>query len=413
MRVKTIVSLLLCIMITILGGCTLVDVNEEHVTEQEKEQPIIEYNGIVVDKHDIEKKMNYYLTQQNMTIKDLSEGTDVDIWERFKHDIVFELSIFQIALAQAADLGLNKLTPVEQKKIDKAYDIGMHTAENYVSKTVEAILQKDKNLDYDIEYNRLLHEYFFLRGYDLETYKKSLKEELIVEKVKMYYTDDITVTNEEVKEKYNYDLQIQQRNMQQQPLSIEQQLLFGTDILYYPEGYMYVKHILVSFDSTDRGTAAIAYVNGNIGEYNKVIADAMPSIQPKIDEILGKLEAGEDFTNIMKQHSDDESLNVEPYVTNGFLIGPYTSYDLTEYLDAIKTLTTEGEYTEPIMTYMGAYIIQCVKLMGGSVPYDDVKNNLKQTMIKQRKAYKWSTLGQNWIDNAINNKSLKTYEERL
>lgn len=412
MRTKIVIYTLLSILIFLFGGCTLVDVNK-NVTEREKGQTIIQYKDLVVDKYDIEKKMNYYLTQQNMTIEDLSEGTDVDIWERFKHDIVFELSVFQIALAQAANLGLDKLTPTEQDRIDEAYNIGMEAAKNYVSKTVEATLKENESLDYDTEYEHQLKEYFFLRGYDLETYKESLTKELIVDKVKIYYTDDITVTDSEVKEKYDYELQVQQNNIQQQPSAIEQQFLFGTDILYYPEGYMYVKHILVSFDSVDRGAAAIAYVDGNIRDYNEVIADAMPRIQSKLDDILNKLEAGEDFTSVMKKYSDDESLNVEPYVTNGFLIGPYTSFDLTEYLDALATLTAEGQYTEPVSTYMGAYIIQCVKKMEGTVPYEEVKDSLKQTMIEQKKAYSWSSLGQTWIDDATADESLKTYQDRL
>lgn len=413
MNIKKIAILITCILLAVLSGCTLVEVDEEKVAQREKEQPIIEYKGFVLDKYDVEKKMNYYLTPQNMTIADLSEGTDVDIWERFKHDIIFELAVFQIGLEKAEELGLNKLTASEQQNVEEAYNIGMQTARDAVKRTVDAALKEDDSLDYDEEFNRQLKEYFYLRGYDLDAYKDALRQEVIVDKVKKHFTDHITVTDAEIKQKYDYDLQVQKSNIEQQPSSIEQQMLFGTDILYYPEGYMYVKHILISFDSATRGAAAIAYVDGNIAEYNKVINEAMPDVRQKVDEIVGKLDAGDDFTEVMKQYSDDKSLNEEPFATDGFLIGPYTQFDLAEYLDVTGALKEAGQISEPTTTYMGVYIIQCVKPMSGAIRFDEVKERLAQTMVEQRKAFEWSALGERWVDAAEEESALKTYQERL
>ena len=400
MMVKAIIPLFLTIALLAFGACTRDRVEEN---SSDAGQPIIEYNDTVVYKDDVIKKMNYYLTGQGMTIEDLSESGEEEIWERFKNDIIFELSVFQIALHKAEELGLDDLSPAEKQMIDDTYKKGLEMSKNAVQQTGD-----------DSDFDGQLNEYLFLRGYDLETYKSALKREYIVEKVKEYYTKDITAPDEEVRASYEKALEIQKNNVEKKPESVEQLLLFDADVFYYPEGYMYAKHILISFDSADSGAAAIAYVNGNIAEYNRVVSEAMPKIQERVDMIMQKLNGGADFDDLMVRHSDDSSLNEEPYLTRGFLVGPYsTSFDVPEYLAALKTLEAEGEYTEPVTTFVGVYIIGCEEMLAGPVPYEEVKDRYKRKIIKQRKEYAWSALGQDWIDKATAEGTLKQYPDRL
>ena len=132
MRFRRMIAVALCIATLALTGCANTGSGTVDAGGQADGLPIIEYKDVKLYNHDVEKKMNYYLTQQNMTMEDLSEGSDVEIWERFKHDIVFELSMFQIALGYAAELGLDQLTAEEISSVDEAYKIGMSTAEGVV-----------------------------------------------------------------------------------------------------------------------------------------------------------------------------------------------------------------------------------------------------------------------------------------
>ena len=390
MMVKAIIPLFLAIALLTSVGCT-------------RNGPIIEYNDTVVYKDDVIKKMNYYLTGQGMTIEDLSEGADEEIWERFKNDIIFELSFFQIALEQAKELGLDDLSPAEKQMIDDAYNKGLELSK-------KAVQQADDESDFDTQ----LKEYLFSRGYDLETYKAALKREYIVDKVREYYTKDISVPDEEVRAAYENALEVQKNNVEKKPESVEQLILFGADVLYYPEGYMYAKHILISFESADSGAAGVAYVNGDIKKYNEIVGDAVPKIQDRVDMITEKLDDGEDFDELMLRYSDDSSLNEEPYLARGFLVGPYsTSFDVPEYLAALKTLEAKGEYTDPVTTYLGVYIIKCEEMLAGPVAYEEVKDRYKRKIINQRKEYAWSALGQDWVDKAKADGTLKQYPDRL
>jgi uncharacterized protein YceK len=146
MKIRNIVAIGLIVAVLMASGCASTPSEKE---QKDKGQPIIEYNGVVVDKDDVTKKMNYYVTQQNMTIKDLSEGADKEIWARFKSDIIFELSVFQIALRQAKELGLDQLSEAEQQKIDATYSAGLESGKKTIQQAVDTAVDKNPALDYD------------------------------------------------------------------------------------------------------------------------------------------------------------------------------------------------------------------------------------------------------------------------
>ena len=391
-----LILILILILLITASGCSKADGTDP---------VIIKYGDKAVDKNDVTRKMNSYLIKENMSIEDLSEGPDQEIWTRFKNDILFELAFRQIALEKAADLGLNDLTPDETAAVEKQYESGIATAES-------ALFPGEIPDKYSRDYKKKITDYFNLLGYTYADYKDELKEDLIAGKVKEYYTKDITVSEEKVKEKYDFELDVQTKNVQADPASAEQQL-FGSIRLYYPEGYMYVKHILISFDSASSGSAAVAYTDGRMSEYNEIVKKAMASVQSRVDEIMKKLDGGADFDALMAEYSQDTVMNGEPYKTSGTLVGPYTDIAMKEYVDALSTLDRAGEYTQPVPTFMGCYIIYCEKPMGGAVPYEEVKDELRGTLTEQQKAYEWSKLGEQWIQAAKDDGRLTMYAERL
>lgn len=413
MKHKKITALALGLLLILSSGCSLVDKDEEKAAEIDKNKVIIEYKDLEIKKDDITKKMNKYLTAQGMAIADLKDSEDdKEIWDRFKNDIVQEMAVGQIALEKATELGLDKLTAEEEKSLDDAYESSLSAIKSTVELSVKAATTSNESLDYDSEYQRQLEEYFYLQGYSVDTYREDLEKEFIVNKVKEYYTKDITVTEEEVRKYYDSNVELQENNIKINPEMVEQQAAFGGYVLYYPAGYMKIRHLLIGFESETRGAAAIAYSNKDMTEYNRIIDEALPSIQPKVDEVLAKLEAGEDFTALIDEYNDDTSVDVEPYRSEGFVEGPYsTNIDIPGYIEALAKLTAPGQYTT-INTFYGCYIIRCEKLLEGAVPYEDVKDSFTSSLETQNKDVEWSTVTQGWIDEAKDAGTLKLYTDR-
>ena len=410
MKHMKIMALGLGLLLILSGGCSTADKEKDKTAEN---AVIIEYKDLKIIKDDITKKMNKYLTVQGMTIADLRDREDdKEIWNRFKNDIIQEVAVNQIALEKAAELGLDKLTEEEEKSLDETYESSLSAIKSTVDVSVKADMASDESLDYDTEYQRQLEEYFYLQGYSVATYREDLEKELVINKVKEHYTKGITVTEEEVRNYYDSNVKLQENNIKINPKMVEQQAAFGGYVLYYPAGYIKIRHLLIGYDSETRAAGAIAYSKGDVLEYNRIIEEALPSIQPKVDEVVSKLEKGEDFTALIDEYNDDTSVDVEPFRSEGFVEGPYsTNIDIPRYIDSLAKLTEPGQYIT-LNTFYGCYIIRCEKLMEGAVPFEDVKDSFTVSLEKQNKDVEWSTVTQGWIDAAKDAGTLKLYPDK-
>ena len=160
----------ICIATILLAGCTTGKSADKAIYTAGK--PIVEYNGHDVSSNQVLLKMNYYLSQHNMSLNALRD--DPGIWDRFKNDIVFELALNEIALEKAEELGLSQLTEEEQASLDSVYDYAMKQADERVKNQLSVLNPKEK--DFDKTYDALLNEYFFQRGYHVDRYRDALEQ---------------------------------------------------------------------------------------------------------------------------------------------------------------------------------------------------------------------------------------------
>ncbi len=409
---KRIIALALGALLTLSGGCRLITVDEEKAAALDNAKILIEYKDIDINKEAVTLKMNADLAQQGMTIADLSERNDTSTWDSFRESIIKEMAAMQIALEKAAELGLDKLTDEEVALIDENYSTLKTSVESNVEFYVQMAVDNDSSLNYDEEYQRQLEAYYNMIGYKADTCREQMEKEFIFDKVWDHYTKDITVTDQEVKDSYDSSLNIQKSNISIDPKMIETQLSFSGQALYYPEGYMKVRHILIRFDAETRSAATAAYGKDDTTEYDSIIAKALPTIQSKLDDIKTRLEAGEDFSALMDEYNEDTAFIIEPYKSEGIVRGPYSNVDIPGYLDAMAKLTNESQYSEPVITYDGAYIIQCVKPLAGEIPFEDVKEKMTASMIASNKETEWYNVSNGWIDAALADGTLKMFPDK-
>lgn len=412
MNKRKIIALALGALLALSGGCSLIDIDEEKAAEIDNAKVLIEYKDLDINKETVKMKMNAMLARQGMTIEQLSESEDKETWDSFRENIIKEMATMQITLEKAVELGLDKLTEDETAKIDEDYKSINDTVVSYAETFAKMAVESDDSLNYDEEYERQVEAYYNMMGYKKDTCRQQLEQEFIFSKVKEHFTKDITVTEEEVKSAYDSSLELQKGNMDMDPKMVETQIAFGGRVLVYPEGYMNVRHILVSFDEETSSAAAAAQGKNDTAEYDKIIKDAMSSIQPKLDDIKKRLEAGEDFAALMDEYNEDKQFSSEPAKSEGVVKGPYSNMDIPGYLEAMVKLTAEGQYTEPVVSQQGAYIIQCVKMLKGEVPYDDVKDEMTKSMELQNKETEWYNVTKEWIDAAVADGTLKMYPNK-
>lgn len=114
-------------------------------------------------------------------------------------------------------------------------------------------------------------------------------------------------------------------------------------------------------------------------------ADSINAKQ-KIDEIYAKLKAGEDFTTLVKQFSDDK-----PSVAKNGEMPWFGLYKMpAPFEKAAFALQNNGDYSEPFKTAWGWHIIK--RLDRRMVPaYDAIKNDIKNKVSRDQRGMQGRT----------------------
>jgi len=183
------------------------------------------------------------------------------------------------------------------------------------------------------------------------------------EYLKREVADNITVSDDDVKAFYNARL----------------------DDFKTPE-MVRVRHILIGVDAGD-------------SEEEKQKA------KEKAEDILNKIKAGEDFTKLALEFSDDTTTKQKGgdlgFISRGRLVKPFE--------DAAFALKP-GQVSDIVETQFGYHIIKCEeKKDAGVESFDNVKDSLKQKMIQERTQSEVLK----YIDNAIKEAGVEFHTELL
>lgn len=399
MKAKRIIALIICLFFVFSGGC-LFEIDEE----LDNAQVILQYKDKSIDKKTVTRWMEAKLSERGTTI---SEIRDTDDWASFRDEVIRDIAVFEIALEKAAQLGLDTLDEGAVADIDDQID---SIAKIMVESNVKAAVDADPSLDYDEEYARQFEQYLSLFGYTTASFRDEIEREYVFNRLKDYYIKQVTVSDEDVRSDYEFNLDLQKNNIENNPEMIEFQMQMGTKTLYYPEGYKFVKHIFVRYeDDKIINDAYEAYLSDDTELYQQAVSRGMDTIRPKLNEIMDRLDAGENFDDVM---NDSIQIIYVGAPENSRIIGPYSQSDIPNYKETALSLTREGQYSQPFGTHLGAYIIYCETLLDGEVPFEDVREELHNTMLLKRQVENWTQLSKEWVEAALADGTLKMYAGR-
>ena len=203
---------------------------------------------------------------------------------------------------------------------------------------------------------------------------EELKFDFLFERLRTALPLENNITEAQVREWYDIRLDALNTAFEEEPgIFKSQQDLFdkhgGVPPLTAPEGYIYVRHILVA----DLTTA---------------------------QEVLKKLNAGEDFSALLSQYGTDPGMETEPFASLGYLVGPYPSKVdyLPEFKAAALTLTEVGQYSGIVETESGFHILRLEsKLPGGTKPLPQVYDAIHAMLLKADQSEQLTALLKGWV----------------
>ena len=450
---KTLLLLVLALSL-VLSGCSLV-VKDPAVDAR---QVILDINGQPVDKQTFVSAYNA-LYNQEMQMQQLYQmyglqapAIDYDKLQTQAKDQVIRQEIIR---QQSAALGLDQLSEEEQAKLKEDVD----AAYADTLEQIKSYYLPDTKLEGD-ELNNELEHLAEDTGNTKGTIESSLKANLIADKLRNESVKDVAVSDDEVLAEYDAKVADAKASYEESPDLFGQDINGGTAPYYTPEGYRYVKQVLVKFladDQTEidriqgeKNTAdtelqtakdlktanddAMAAegiseddkkaLEAKIPELEAAVAAAQEksdklaqdllaarnkgfeNILPKAQDVYNRAVAeGGDFDALVTEFNEDSGMPASGYaVREGF-----ASFD-EAFVKPAMALAAIGDVAEPSQGIYGYYIVQYAgDIQSGPVNYDDVKETIRGELLTAGQNETWEAAIAKWKEEA----AIKEYMDRL
>lgn len=322
----------------------------------------------------------------------------------------------------SADMGLDQFT---QEELDALYVSSdsewQYALDNYVSYNLtetDEITDEDRATAYTEA-----EAYYGLMGYSKDILRQSYLDNEIFERVKDELCKDVTVTDDEVLAYYDKAVQDDKDIYEFDIDAYENQILMyqygyaDQEPWYRPEGYRYIKHILLTVDETlmtkytdllaryeeqmdteeDTAAADVEETPVTAEDIDAAKAAIIMSVQDTIGEINAKLQEGVSFDDLIAEYGTDPGMIGEEY-PNGYEISLASYGYVPEFISAAFSVNEAGEIAEPVLSDYGVHIVKYV----GDVPAGPIEltDELKAIIYQNLMDDKCNAILNEWFASA-------------
>ncbi|MEF9880219.1 MAG: peptidylprolyl isomerase [Clostridia bacterium] len=453
MRKRVILALMLVVALAATTSCSLVVKD----AEVDKQTVIIEAAGKTFTKGEVKAQLaqaldyqEYMYQMYGMAFDKTDKKVIADSQENVLNGLVEQAVIEQ----KKTEMNMNTFTDAEiadmQATVDKNNQQAIENVKmSYFADTKltgeeldKAVADKMTELTYPTSEQLLENEKLTKAG----------------EKLKAEVVKDVAVSDDEVKAQYDKLVADATAKYETNPGAYGTDAQNGGEVYYVPAGYRYVKNILIKLldaDTTkinelsaqmsekqtqlsnietamaDLGTDAAAddeataktraeqttakdQLNTEIAELQKQLDAAKEAgytaIQPKVDEVLAKLTAGEDFDAVMKEFGEDPGMQNAPTMDTGYLVCEKSTNWVAEFTQASMALKAVGEASPAVRTSMGVHFIKYQSdAASGAVAFDTVKDTVKSDLLLTMQDDRYNETVAQWVKDA----NAKIYRDRL
>ncbi len=287
----------------------------------------------------------------------------------------------KLIMQQGVKLGFDQFTEAElaafKESAQQSYDSALNTYKGYYA--------AEGKTDEEVEAEVIA--FLDQNNYTPDAIAENLKKNEIYNKVYAEATKDVNVSEDDVKKVYGEKVEAAKAAYAAAPAQYTTDVAGGATIYYTPEGNRTVKHILVKFDEAgqlktlEEELAAMAEDDAAREETEKKIAEITGKLQPKLDEIQSKIDAGEDFNALIDQYGEDGGMKNGATAETGYTMNAATTSFVPEFTAAGMALNKVGDISKPTLSTYGYHIIRYNgDVPAGETPYETVKDALTQTL---------------------------------
>lgn len=242
-------------------------------------------------------------------------------------------------------------------------------------------------------------------GYTIDSAREDAYHRACLRALVDYCSEGVAVTDEEVRAHYDDTLAAQTESYGKYISNFESDWKAGRPVYIIPEGIRYVKHILVSLSDGNQANlynyelelsgienqlkqedADTEALNARKEELAQLIEDTYAVIMPRVQEIQGRLEAGEDFLELMAEYGEDPGMQEgsASYET-GYMVWEGCSSWVAPFTEGSMSLEKVGDVTGPVRTSYGIHLIRFESEMEGrTVPFEEVKETIYEDLLSEK-----------------------------
>ena len=238
-------------------------------------------------------------------------------------------------------------------------------------------------------------EYLNENGYSYESMLEEAVKNAWQNRLFEYVTANMTITDEQMLSFYESQRDSAEMTYTADFSEYEMDAEAGRTLVWNPEGVRKVDSILVSFgeeQSVEYLTLQAALEEGDsakLDELNALYAE----IEPQAQQVLDRLNAGEDFAQLMAEYG---SVNA-----NGTYVSAQSTICGDAFRDAAMVLGAVGDVSGLVRTDGGICILRyAADVPAGSVPFEDVKDELRSVYEAELKSSQYNATVVQWIQEA-------------
>jgi parvulin-like peptidyl-prolyl isomerase len=371
---KKIASIILCIaLISSLSACSMVSVDKE----KEANQVVATVGKTNILKKEFDTQFQNYAKSagyDDAYLADTANKTDIDNLKKNILDAMVSDEVsYQYAVANGFDL-----TDAAKQKVKDDLATTINNAKQSIESQVQAEASSEPNINVEQEIAK--QEQTQLAQLETPEYLQGSIRYQVLEKFNDSVKNAVTVTDDQVKERYDSEVGNQQLMLEQGLQTYQMNIQLGNTVYVYPVGTKAVKNILVAIP-TDKQSQITTLRQTNTQQADTILQEELAKLKSKADEALAAVKAGGDFDALIDKYGEDPGMTSEPGKTKGYYVYPGDTSYVTSFVNASLALEKVGDTSGLVASDYGYHIIKLINIPDPVLSYDDVKTDLKASLL--------------------------------
>ena len=402
-----------CIIAASLTGCSIrtgtskfesiitsVDLKDTYVVAAPTGEGYTASDALDIDYLDFKKEYLYWLKSYNQRY-----GIETDTDEKYAENctqqraaIISYMVEERVILDKAHELGLDVLTQEEMDALDADYQENLKTQYEYFGESADYGTLAEGETVSDAEMLQRGEEEFDKYLADCMLTKEDLliwqKNALLIEKVQKEVTKDITIDRSEAEDVLEDYIQVVKDLYKEDPKKYETGGQYSS--FWLPEEARNIKHILIMFDEVDGDEISALRGLDENEEADALRDQKLAELEPKANEIMAMLDAGDDFDELIKAYSDDADGSM--MYPNGYTVIPGSTTYVDEFVKGAFELENVGDYKLVYSDFGWHIMLYASDAKVSQETLDEFVDYIHETLESTAKSDKYNELMGEWME---------------